>query len=128
MVLRFFAADSSTERAADRAYDPVLHGSLITELAAAARLAGFDASVATLGPDSLIHLLQEGVPPIVLYQYGRGPLTVPHYGVVTGWDPSRDRFTLHDGGPRSRSYARDDLSRRWEAAGSQALIVRRRAP
>jgi len=126
MVLRYYGADAAALREGDRAYDPALRGSLITDLAAAARRAGYDAEVATLTPDSLIALLAAGVPPVVLYQNGRRPLTVPHYGVVTGWDPAREAFTLNDGGARPRVVGRNDLARRWRTAGSQALIVRAR--
>jgi ABC-type bacteriocin/lantibiotic exporter with double-glycine peptidase domain len=128
MVLRYYGADAGSLREADRAYDPALRGSLITDLAAAARRAGYEAQIATLTPDSLIALLGAGVPPVVLYQNGPSPLTVPHFGVVTGWDPAREVFTLNDGGARRRAVRRDDLAKRWRTAGSQALIVRRRAP
>jgi ABC-type bacteriocin/lantibiotic exporter with double-glycine peptidase domain len=126
MVLQYYGADSGALREAESAYDPALRGSLITDLAAAARRAGYDAEVATLTPDSLIALLAAGVPPVVLYQNGRRPLTVPHYGVVTGWDPAREAFTLNDGGAHSRVVRRNDLAKRWRTAGSQALIVRAR--
>jgi hypothetical protein len=76
----------------------------------------------------LIALLAVGVPPVVLYQNGPAPLTVPHFGVVTGWDPAREVFTLNDGGAHPRVVRRNDLAKRWRTAGSQALIVRRRAP
>lgn len=128
MVLRYYGADLAAIRTADDAYDPVLRGSLITDLAAAARRAGYDASVATLTPDSLIDLLSDGVPPILLYQNGSGPITVRHFGVVTGWDATHAAFTLHDGTERPLVTRRDDLTKRWETAGSQALIVRQRVP
>ena len=128
MVLRYYGADSAALHGADRAYDPALRGSLITDLAAAARHAGYDADIGTLTPDSLIAVLAAGVPPIVLYQNGRTPLTVAHFGVVTGWDPARRVFTLNDGGVRPRAVRRDDLTKRWRTAGSQALIIRRRSP
>lgn len=128
MVLEYYGAGPAGLREADLAFDPVLRGSLITDLAAAARRAGYEASIATLTPDSLIALLDRGVPPIVLYQSGRGPLTVRHYAVVTGWDPARSAFTLNDGGPRPRISRVNDLAKRWRTAGSQALIVRRQAP
>jgi hypothetical protein len=128
MVLRYYGADAGSLREGERAYDPALRGSLITDLAAAARRAGYEAEIGTLTPDSLIALLSAGVPPVVLYQNGRRPLTVPHYGVVTGWDPGREVFTLNDGRARPRVVRRDELAKRWRTAGSQALIVRRRAP
>ena len=128
MVLRYYGADAGALREGDGAYDPALRGSLITDLAAAARRAGYEADIATLTPDSLVALLAAGVPPVVLYQNGRPPLTVPHYAVVTGWDPAREAFTLNDGRARPHAVRRDDLAKRWRTAGSQALIVRRRAP
>jgi len=128
MVMRYWGADSAAIHEADQAYDPALRGSLVTDLAAAARRAGFEATVAQLEPDSLVALVAAGVPPIVLYQNGRTPLTVPHYGVVRGWDPGRRTFLVNDGGAKPRSMARDDLAKRWRTAGSQALIVRRTAP
>jgi ABC-type bacteriocin/lantibiotic exporter with double-glycine peptidase domain len=128
MVLRYYGADARALREGDRAYDPALRGSLITDLAAAARRAGFEADIATLAPDSLIALLADGVPPVVLFQNGPPPLTVPHFGVVTGWDAARGRFTLNDGGARPRVVRRNELDKRWRTAGYQALIVRRRGP
>jgi ABC-type bacteriocin/lantibiotic exporter with double-glycine peptidase domain len=128
MVLRYYGVGSAALHEADLAYDPALRGSLITDLAAAARRAGCEATIATLTPDSLIALLAAGVPPIVLYQNGRAPLTVAHFGVVTGWDPTRGAFTLNDGGVRPRVVGREALAKRWRTAGSQALIVRRRSP
>jgi len=127
MVLRYYGADADALREGDRAYDPALRGSLITDLAAAARRAGYEAEIATLSPDSLIALLATGVPPVVLYQNGLRPVTIQHYGVVTGWDPEREAFTLNDGGNAPRAVRRKDLESRWRAAGSQALIVRRPA-
>ena len=124
MVLRYYRADSAALREADRAYDPVLRGSLITDLAEAARRAGYEATIATLTPDSLVAQLAAGVPPIVLYQKGRAPLTRAHYGVVTGWDSAGDTFRLNDGGARPVEMGRETLAKRWRTAGSQALIVR----
>jgi hypothetical protein len=126
MVLRYYRAAPAALQEVDAVYDPVLRGSLITDLAGAARRAGYEAAVATLTPDSLIALLRDGVPPILLYQNGRGPLTVRHFGVVTGWDAAEASFTLHDGTARPRVTRRDDLVKRWQTAGSQALIVRQR--
>jgi ABC-type bacteriocin/lantibiotic exporter with double-glycine peptidase domain len=128
MVMRYYGADSAAVHEADRAYDPALGGSLITDLAAAARRAGLEATIAALTPDSLVAQLAAGVPPIVLYQNGRGPLTRAHFGVVTGWDSAGNAFTLHDGGAHARVMGRETLAKRWRTAGSQALILRRAAP
>lgn len=125
MVLRFYGADSATAVIAERAYDPALGGSLITDLAGAARAAGFAAEVVRYSDSLLVAELASGRPPIVLYQNGPGVITVPHYGVVVGWDPAADRYTLHDGGGKPRSMRRADLAGRARTAGNRALIVRR---
>lgn len=128
MVLRYYGAGPDALREPERAYDPVLRGSLITDLAGAARRAGYDADVATLSADSLIALLHDGVPAIVLYQNGSGPLTVRHYGVVTGYDAGHARFTLNEGGAAPHVTSRGELEKRWSTAGSQALVIRPRTP
>lgn len=128
MVLRYYGAEPAALRQVDSAYDPVLRGSLITDLAGAARRAGYTAEIATLTPDSLVALLESGVPPILLYQNGAPPLTVRHFGVVTGWDAAHRAFTLHDGTAQPRDAGLDELAKRWKTAGSQALVVRRRTP
>ena len=124
MVLGYYHADPHAEAEAATAYDPVLRGTLITRLAAAARAGGFAADVETPSADSLIALLRAGVPPIVLYQAGPGPITRPHYAVVVGWEPDRDRFLLQDGGDRPRAMSRRELSRRRRLQDDRALIVR----
>ena len=123
MVLRYYGAPDSALQEPERAYEPALGGALITDLAAASRRAGYPARIATIGADSLVVLIAAGVPPIVLYQNGPAPVTVPHYGVVTGWDPAHERFTINDGSDRPRVIGRADLVKRWRTAGSQALIV-----
>ena len=125
MVLGYYGADSAAVAEADRAYDPALKGALITDLAKAAERAGFRAAVEGPAEDSLRTLLERGVPPVLLYDRGIGPLHKGHYGVLVGWDPARGRYTLNDGGARPRVMARAELMRRWKAAGAQALVVRR---
>ena len=124
MVLRYYRAPAAAVREANTAYDPALGGSCMDDLAVAARRAGFAADIATLTSASLIDLLNDGVPPIVLYQSG----PVGRFGVVTGWDATRGSFTIHDGTARPRVAGREELTRKWETAGSQALIVRPATP
>lgn len=128
MVMAYYGAPDSAAREGDRAYDPALQGALVTDLAAAARRAGFDAVVAETTTAGLAALVAAGVPPIVLYQQGRGPITTPHYAVVSGWDAARERFLLNDGRSRPVTMSRADLERRWRPAGSRALVIRRRSP
>jgi hypothetical protein len=124
MVLRYYGAAPAALRQVEGTDDPAGPGSLIGELAGAARRAGYEAAVATLTPDSLIDLLNDGVPPILLCRNGSGLVTPGSFAVVTEWDASRASFTLQDGTARRRVMRRQDLLEQWESAGSQALIVR----
>ena len=126
MVMLAYGADSGATSAADRAYDPALHGALITELASAARGAGYPAEIRRYSDSLLVAALAAGVPPIVLYQHGSGVVTTPHYGVVVAWDPASGDYTLHDGGAKPRRIGRADLAARARVAGDRVLIVRRR--
>jgi hypothetical protein len=129
MVLRYYGADAAALAETEGAYDPVLKGSLITDLAAAARRAGYAAEVAAVPEESLRVLLRSGVPPVLLY--GRGTRMLPagsHYGVLVGWDPAEDTYTLNDGGRSPRTMARAELVRRWRQAGGLALVVRTASP
>ena len=128
MVMTYYGADSTACAEAARAYQPELRGALITDLAAAARRAGFRAEVIAPPPDSLAAWLARGVPPILLYQSGVGPVSRGHYGVLVGWDRPRGRCTLNDGGAKRRETAAASLLHAWRAAGGQALIVQRAAP
>ena len=128
MVLGFYHADSAALAAADSAYDPVLRGSLVTDLARRARGAGFAARVTSGDADSLIAWLERGVPPIILYPSGIGPLTRMHYAVVVGWDPREEAFVLHDGGRRPRGVSRRTLERRRAPADQRVLLVGRPEP
>ena len=128
MVLRYYGAPDSAVAGADRAYTPELRGALIGDLARAAERAGYAARVASLSEDSLLAMLRDSIPPILHYRIGMGPITRGHYGVLAGWDPARREYLVNDGGSRTARYRRDDLMRRWRAADSLAVVVRRRAP
>ena len=128
MVLRCYGAGPEAIAEADRAYDPALRGSLITDLAACARRAGFAAEVVTLAPDSLAACLGRGVPPILLVRNGVGPVTLPHDAVVIGWDPARRRYAVNDGGRTTRTMGVEDLVRRWRGGDFRALLVHRAPP
>jgi ABC-type bacteriocin/lantibiotic exporter with double-glycine peptidase domain len=128
MVLRFYGAPPSAVAEAERAYDPAIRGALITDLIAAAQRAGFRASAETPDEAGLKALLRERVPPVLLYERGVGPISRGHYGVLVGWDPDRNDYVVNDGRSRPKRMGRDDLMRRWHAAGGQALVVRPSSP
>jgi len=126
MVLRYYGAPDSALARAESAYDPVLRGALITDLARAAEASGYAARVAAADADTLRALLEADTPPIVLYDVGFGPLRKQHFAVVVGWDPERRRFVLHDGRAKPREMKASEFLARWRKAGALALVVEAR--
>lgn len=126
MVLRFYDAPDSALARARAAYDPILHGTLITDLARAAEASGYAARVARVDADSLRAALHAGTPPIVLYEVGIGPLVKQHFGAVIGWDGARERFVVNDGHAKPREMKASAFESRWSRAGSLALFVQKR--
>ena len=124
MVLRFYGASSAAVGEADGAYDPALRGALITDLAAAARRAGYAAEIATPDADGLRGWLASGVPPILLVNGGAGPVARLHYLVVAGWEPAPARWVVLDGGATPRRMGEAELARRRRGSDDRALIVR----
>jgi len=123
MVLGFYGAPDSALALADLAYDPALRGSLVTDLAARARQAGFAARVTRAEGDSAVRWLAAGQPPILLISSGVGLLSRGHYVVVTGFDPERGRYTIHDGGAKPRTLSVEQLHHESASAGRVALLV-----
>lgn len=123
MVLGYWGAPDTALAIAERAYDPLLRGALITDLARAAREAGFDAVIRTLPPDTIPALLAGGQPPVLLYRNGPAALGPRHFGVVVGYDPARLEYDVLDGSGPAHVMGRDELERRWRAGGGWALLV-----
>ncbi len=123
MVLRFLGQDiSATEILHDTA-TPGLEGTLITDLAAAARRRGFTAEIVELDSTRLRQRISEGIPVVLLVDLGIWVWSRPHYLVAYGWTP--EGVVAHSGRERGKVIPWPTLDSEWEKMNRLALIVRR---
>lgn len=123
MVLRFLGNDVPTAVLARETRTEGLKGSLITDLAAAARRRGFAAEVADLDLLRLRKRISAGVPVILLVDLGMWAWSRPHYLVAYGWTPKG--VVAHSGRERGKVIPFPTLDAQWAKMGRLALIVTR---
>lgn len=123
MVLRFLGKEVSTAEIVRETRTEGLKGTLITDLAEAARRRGFAAEVVDLKLSVLRERISEGVPVILLVDLGVWVWSRPHYLVAYGW--TREGMVAHSGHERGKLIPFSALDAQWARMGRLALIVRR---
>lgn len=123
MVLRFLGREVSTAEIVRETRTEGLRGTLITDLAEAARKRGFAAEVVDLELSVLRGRISEGVPVILLVDLGVWVWSRPHYMVAYGW--AREGVVAHSGHERGKLIPFSALDAQWARMGRLALIVRR---
>jgi hypothetical protein len=124
MVLGYFGQEVATREVARETRTEGLKGSLITDLAAAARRRGFDAEVADLDLPRLRERISAGAPVILLVDLGIWTWSRPHYLVVYGWTPAG--VVAHSGHEPGKVIPFSTLDAQWAKMGRLAITVRRR--
>jgi len=123
MVLRFLGNDVPTADLARETRTEGLKGSLITDLAAAARRRGVAAEIADLDLSRLRERITAGAPAILLVDLGIWAWSRPHYLVAYGWTP--EGVVAHSGRERGKVIPFPTLDAQWAKMGRLALIVTR---
>ncbi len=123
MVLRFLGDDVPTADLARETRTEGLKGSLITDLAAAARRRGFAAEIADLDLSRLRERITTGVPAILLVDLGMWVWSRPHYLVAYGWTP--EGVVAHSGRERGKVIPFHTLDAQWAKMGRLVLVVTR---
>ena len=123
MVLRFLGGDVRTAELVRETRTQGLRGTLITDLADAARRRGFAAEIADLDLSRLREGISAGVPVILLVDLGTWVWSRPHYLVVYGWTPQG--VVAHSGGEMGKRIPFSTLDAQWAKMGRLALVVRR---
>lgn len=123
MVLGFFGHDTSVNDIINETRSPGLQGTLITDLANAARKRGFKAEIAELDPDRLRRAISQGGPVVLLVDLGAWIWSRPHYLVAFGWTP--EGVVAHSGHERGQLISWSALDAEWQKMNRLALIVRR---
>jgi len=123
MNLRFLGSDALTTDLVRETRTEGLKGTLITDLATAARRRGFAAEVTDLDLPRLRERISAGVPVILLVDLGTWVWSRPHYLLAYGW--AREGIVAHSGREQGKVIPYSALDAQWSKMGRLALIVRR---
>ena len=124
-VMRFYGQDINQEEIAEHVYTPKLGGALISDMENFAREMGYKTETKNGDLDTLISVIDQGIPVIVIVDLGRWVLSVPHYYVVYGYDKSKGVFILHTGFKGAQVVSFSELDKEWEKMNKLMLVMRK---
>lgn len=123
MVLRYWGMDADPLALARELHLPSARGVLNLELEFQARRRGFRAVAFQGTLARLRDELRRGRPLIVFQDLGAGPVSVPHFAVLLGFDDRARVVVLHSGTTAYRLHSYVDFYRTWEARRRWTLLV-----
>jgi ABC-type bacteriocin/lantibiotic exporter with double-glycine peptidase domain len=123
MALGFLGHDVTTQEIVRETRTEGLKGTLITDLAGAARRRGFAAEVVDLDLPRLRERISVGVPVILLVDLGIWTWSRPHYLVAYGWTP--EGVVAHSGREQGKVIPFSTLDAQWAKMGRLTIIVSR---
>lgn len=121
MLLRFRGKSATTRELAGETRTPGLRGTLITDLAAAAKRRGLPAEVTDLDLPALLRRIAAGEPVILLVDLGTAEWSRPHYLLAYGVKP--EGVVAHSGRREGLVIPYAKLMRQWERMGRLALVA-----
>jgi hypothetical protein len=125
MLLRFHGVNAATGEIASETRTAGLRGTLITDLAAAARRRGLAAEVADLDMPEVRRRFGEGEPVILLIDLGVWVWSRPHYLLAYGTTP--EGVVAHSGRTEGAVLPYDTLDAQWAKMGRLSIVVTRAA-
>jgi len=123
MLLRFLGSDVQTGEIVRETRTAGLRGTLITDLAAAARRRGFEAEVVDLDIARLRERISGGIPVILLVDLGTWVFSRPHYLLAFGVTP--EGVVAHSGREEEKEIPFPTLMSQWSKMGRLVVIVQR---
>jgi ABC-type bacteriocin/lantibiotic exporter with double-glycine peptidase domain len=123
MVLRYWGAAADAEEIGRTLYLPSARGVLNLELEFQARRRGFRTQAFEGTLDRAKAELRRGHPLIVFQDLGRGPMSVPHFAVLLGYDDRAEVVVLHSGTTAYRLLSYAEFLRTWAARRGWALLI-----
>lgn len=121
MLLRFHGRPATTRELIDQTRTSGLRGTLITDLAAAARSRGLPAEVTNLDLAGLRQRILAGEPVILLIDLGVWEWSRPHYLLAFGVRP--DGVVAHSGRSEGMVIPYAKLLRQWQKMGRLAVVT-----
>lgn len=121
MLLRFHGKEATPRELVAETRTKGLRGTLITDLAAAARRRGVNADVADLDLPGLRRRILAGEPLILLVDLGTWVWSRPHYLVAYG--VTAEGVVAHSGSAEAVVIPFDTLEAQWAKMGHLAIVV-----
>jgi ABC-type bacteriocin/lantibiotic exporter with double-glycine peptidase domain len=123
MVLRYWGAAADADEIGRALYLPSARGVLNLELEFQARRRGFRTQAFEGTLDRAKTELRRGRPLIVFQDLGRGPVSVPHFAVLLGYDDRAEAVVLHSGTTAHHVLSYAEFLRTWAARRGWALLI-----
>jgi ABC-type bacteriocin/lantibiotic exporter with double-glycine peptidase domain len=123
MVLRYWGAEAEAGELGRSLVLPSVGGTLTLELEFQARRRGFRTRALAGTLDVARRELRRGRPLIVFQDLGAGPVSIPHFAVLIGFDDRAGVVVLHSGTTPFHVLAYEEFRRSWEARGGWTLLV-----
>jgi len=123
MVLRYWGAAADPDEIGRTLYLPSAKGVLNIELEFEARRRGFRTQAFEGTLDRAKAELRQGRPVIVFQDLGRGPVSVPHFAVLLGYDDDAGVVVLHSGTTAYQVLSYAEFLRTWTARRAWSLLV-----
>ncbi len=124
-IMKFYGQDLSQDTIAEEVYTPKLRGALISDMENFANEMGYRAETRTGDLNTLISVIDEGVPAILIVDLGKWVVSVPHYYVVYGYDKSKKNFIMHTGFESGQKIDFSELDSEWRKMDRLMLILRK---
>jgi len=121
MLLRFHGKDATTGELIEETRTAGLRGTLITDLAAAARKRGLPAEVTDLDLQGLRMRISKGQPVILLVDLGTWVWSRPHYLLAYGVTP--EGVVANSGRTEGAIFPYDTLDAEWAKMGRLAIVA-----
>lgn len=121
MLLRFHGKDVSVRELVEETRTSGLRGTLITDLAAAARRRGIPAEVTELDLPRLRARIAAGEPAILLVDLGLWAWSRPHYLIAYGTSP--EGVVAHSGRTEGAVIPYERLDAQWAKMGRLAIVA-----
>jgi ABC-type bacteriocin/lantibiotic exporter with double-glycine peptidase domain len=123
MVLRYWGAAADAEEIGRRLYLPSAQGVLNVELEFEARRRGFRTEAFEGTLERAKAELRRGRPVIVFQNLGRGPVSIPHFAVLLGYDDRTESVVLHSGATAFYVVPYAEFLRTWAIRRGWSLLI-----
>jgi len=125
-VLSYYGKSVTPEAVARAIFRPNIHATVTLDMVLYAREQGLSAEWSNGSVDDIVRAVDEGVPLIVMVDFGFAAISKNHYMVVVGYGP--DGIVANSGTSRETLILWNDFLPTWERAKCWTLRIEAREP